>query len=97
MYKTRKIYLLWQKLKIITNRKQIKTEIKKSKINCNLRFRSLLVVLIFDYKVKGLSKHFVHVLYSTEFKRKLFVYLKHCCRIVVSGSTRPRSWIGDSG
>ena len=43
-------------------------------MNCNLRFRSRLVELLFDYKIKGSSKRFVDVMYSiTEYKRKVFV------------------------
>ena len=53
--------------------------------------------LLLDYKIKGSLKYFVDVMYSvTEFKRKVFVLpLKYCRYIVISGSTRPHSWIGD--
>ena len=47
---------------------------QKSKINCNWRFRSRGVELLFDYKIKGWLKRFVDIMYSTtEFKRKVFV------------------------
>ena len=43
-------------------------------MNCNLRFRSRQVELVFAYKFKGSLKGFVEVIYSiTEFKRKVFV------------------------
>ena len=43
-------------------------------MNCNLRFMSCLVELIFDYKLKGWLKLFVDATYSVkEFIRKLFV------------------------
>ena len=43
-------------------------------MNFNLRFRSGLVELLFDYKIKGSLKRFVDVMYSmAEFKRKIFV------------------------
>ena len=53
--------------------------------------------LLLDYKIKGSLKYFLDVMYSvTEFKRKVFVLpLKYCRHIVISGSTRPHSWIGD--
>ena len=42
-------------------------------MNCNLRLRSRLVGLLFDYKIKGSLKGFVDVMYSiTEVKRKVF-------------------------
>ena len=48
-------------------------KIQKSKI-VNLRFRSRLVELLFDYKIKGSLKCFDNVMYSvTEFKRKIFM------------------------
>ena len=48
-------------------------KIQKSKI-VNLRFRSRLVELLFDYKIKGSLKCFDNVIYSvTEFKRKIFM------------------------
>ena len=48
-------------------------KIQKSKI-VNLRFRSRLVELLFDYKIKGSLKCFDNVMYSvTEFKRKVFM------------------------
>ena len=44
-------------------------------MNFDLRFRSRLVELLFDYKIKGSSKHFVDVMYSiTRYKRKVFAY-----------------------
>ena len=47
---------------------------QKSKINSDLRFWSRLVELFFDYKIKGLLKPFVDIIYSiTEFKMKVFV------------------------
>ena len=47
---------------------------KKPKINCNWRFKSRLVEILFAYKIKGLLRRFVDVMYSiTEFKRKAVV------------------------
>ena len=58
---------------------------------------SQLMELLFDYKIKGLLKRFADVMYSiTEFKRKVFVLsVKVLLLLVISGLTRPRSWIGD--
>ena len=55
--------------------------------------------LLFDYKIKGLLERYVDVMYLTaEFKRKVFCYpLKYCRHIIMSGSTRPRSRVGDLG
>ena len=48
-------------------------KIQKSK-TVNLRFRSRLVELLFEYKIKGSLKRFDDVMYSvTDFKRKIFV------------------------
>ena len=55
--------------------------------------------LLFDYKIKGSLKRFVDVMYSIpKFKKKYLCYpVKYCCYLVICGSTRPRSWIGDLG
>ena len=53
--------------------------------------------LFFDYKIKGSLPRFLELIYSiAEFKRKAFVLsVKDCRHIIISESTRPRSWIGD--
>ena len=54
--------------------------------------------LLFDYKINTSLKRFVNVIYSiTEFKRKVYLCysLKYCHHVIISKSTRPRSWIGD--
>ena len=55
--------------------------------------------LFFDYKIKGSLPRFLELMYSiAEFKRKAFVLsVKDCRHIIISESTRPRSWIGDWG
>ena len=60
---------------------------------------SRLVELPFDYKIKGSLRRFVDIMFSvTEFKGKYLCYpLKYCCHVVISGSTRPRLWIGNLG
>ena len=50
------------------------TKLQNPKINCNLRFRSRLVELLFDYKIKGSLKHFADAMYSiTEFNAFLLM------------------------
>lgn len=49
-------------------------------------------------KSKNFQNVNADVIYSiAEFKTRVFkVLLKYCCRKVISGSTHPLSWIGDS-
>ena len=49
-------------------------------------------------KSKNFQNVNADVIYSiAEFKTSVFkVLLKYCCRKVISGSTHPLSWIGDS-
>ena len=72
---------------------------QKSKINCDLRFKSCLVELLFCYKIIGSLKCFLMLcIQQQSLKGKYLCYLlKYFRHIIMSGSIRHRSWIGNLG